>query len=102
MGVSLARNIIDPLGNDQLFDRNSNGLATVAVDQVNRNTQYGYDSKGNVVSIIYEDTNEENYTYNGDAEPLTYTNANGNTTSYTYSSGNLTVVEDALTESWRR
>ena len=89
-------NIIDA-GNDQLFDRNSNGLATVTVDQVNRNTQYGYDSKGDVVSIIYEDTNEENYTYNGDAEPLTFTNANRYTTSYTYSSGNLTVVEDALT-----
>ena len=97
MGLGLPGNIIDPLGNDQLFDRNSNGLATVTVDQVNRNTQYGYDSKGNVVSIIYEDTNEENYTYNSDAEPLTYTNADGYTTSYTYSSGNLTVVEDALT-----
>ena len=97
MGLGLPGNIIDPLGNDQLFDRNSNGLPTVTVDQVNRNVQYGYDSKGDVVSIIYEDTNEENYTYNSDAEPLTYTNADGYTTSYTYSSGNLTVVEDALT-----
>ena len=97
MGLGMPGNIIDPLGNDQLFDRNSNGLPTVTVDQVNRNVQYGYDSKGNVVSIIYEDTNEENYTYNGDAEPLTFTNADGYTTSYTYSSGNLTGVEDALT-----
>ena len=40
MGMGLAGNVIDPLGNVQLFDRNSNGLATVAIDQVNRNTQY--------------------------------------------------------------
>ena len=46
MGLGQAGNIIDPLGNVQLFDRNSNGLATVAVDQVNRNTQYNYDSEG--------------------------------------------------------
>ena len=44
----MAGNVIDPLGNVQLYDRNSNGLATVAVDQVNRNTQFKYDSKGNV------------------------------------------------------
>ncbi len=98
MGLGLPGNIIDPLGNDQLFDRNSNGLPTVTVDQVNRNVQYGYDSKGNVVSIIYEDANEENYTYNSDAEPLTYTNADDYTTSFTYSSGNLTVVEDCADE----
>ena len=67
-----AGNIIDPLGNVQLFDNNSNGLATVAVDQVNRNTQYNYDSKGNVTSIVYEDNNFESYTYNSDSEPLTY------------------------------
>ncbi len=67
MGMGLAGNIIDPLGNVQLFDQNSNGLPTVAVDQVNRNTQYGYDSKGNVTSIIYEDGNDESYTYNSDS-----------------------------------
>ncbi len=48
--------------------------------------------------VSYEDTNEENRTYNSDAEPLTYTNADGDTASYTYSSGNLAVVEDALTD----
>ena len=57
--MGLAGNVIDPLGNVQLYDRNSNGLATVAIDQVNRNTQYSYDSKGNVTSIVYEDTNKE-------------------------------------------
>ena len=70
----------------------------MAVDQVNRNTQFSYDSKGNVTSILYEDTNLETYTYNSDSEPLTFTNADLNTTSFTYSSGNLTVVEDPC---WR-
>ena len=50
MGLGMAGNIIDALGDDQLYDLNSNGLATVAVDQVNRNTQFSYDSKGNITS----------------------------------------------------
>ena len=61
LGMGLAGNIIDPLGNVQLFDRNANGLATVAIDQVNRNTQYTYDSKGNVTSILYEDGTSESF-----------------------------------------
>ena len=40
LGMGLAGNVIDALGDDQLFDRNANGLATVTVDQVNRNTQF--------------------------------------------------------------
>jgi RHS repeat-associated protein len=96
MGLGQAGNIIDPLGNVQLFDNNANGLATIAVDQVNRNTQYNYNSQGNITSVVYDDGNDETYTYNSDSEPLTFTNADGNTTSYTYSSGNLTVVQDAL------
>ena len=97
MGMGLPGNVIDPIGNVQLFDRNSNGLATITVDQVNRNTQYSYDSKGNVTSIQYEDGNSEQFTYNSDSQPLTHTDANGNTTSFTYSGGNLVGVEDALT-----
>ena len=42
------------------------------------------------------DGNSESYTYNSDSQPLTFTDANGNTTSFTYSGGNLTVVEDPL------
>jgi hypothetical protein len=34
--MGLPGNAIDPLGDVQLYDRNSNGLATVMVDQVNR------------------------------------------------------------------
>ena len=77
--MGLPGNVIDPFGNDQLFDRNSNGLATVVVDQVNRNTQYAYDAKGNAVSMIYEDLNEDDFTYNSDSQPLTHADANGNT-----------------------
>ncbi len=98
MGLGQPGNIIDPLGNVQLFDNNSNGLPTITVDQANRNTQYGYDSKGNVGTIIYEDGNKESYTYNSDSEPLTFTNADGNTTTYTWSCRNITVIEDALTD----
>jgi YD repeat-containing protein len=29
----------------------------VAVDQVNRNTQFTYDSKGNITDTIFEDAN---------------------------------------------
>ena len=73
--MGLPGNVIDPLGDVQLFDRNSNGLATVAVDQVNRNTQFTYDSKGNITETLFEDGNSESATYNGDSQPLTITNA---------------------------
>ncbi len=99
MGMGQAGNAIDASGDVQLFDRNSNGLPTIAIDQDNRNTQYGYDSKGNAVSIVFEDGNEESFTFNSDSQPLTYTDAGGNTTSYTYSSGSLTLIEDALLDS---
>jgi YD repeat-containing protein len=47
--------------------------------------------------ITYPDLTNEQYTYNSDNEPLTHTDANGNTTTYTYDShGNNTVIEDAL------
>ena len=49
-GLGMAGNVIDALGDVQLYDRNSNGLATMAIDQVNRNTQFTYDSKGNITS----------------------------------------------------
>ncbi len=99
MGMGQAGNAIDASGDVQLFDRNSNGLPTIAVDQDNRNTQFGYDSKGNAVSIVFEDGNEEIYTFNSDSQPLTYTDAGGNTTSYTYTGGNLTLIEDPLLDS---
>ncbi len=88
---------VDALGDVATFDLNSNGLATVAIDPLNRITQYAYDSKGNTVTIINADGTEEQYTYNSNSEPLTDTDANGHVNSYSYDShGNLTGVEDAL------
>jgi RHS repeat-associated protein len=96
-GFGHSGNVIDPLGNVQLYDRDSNGLATVAVDQVNRNTQYQYDAKGNATLIRFADTTTQQFTYNSFSEPLTATNEKGKTTHFTYDgSGNLTVVQDAL------
>ena len=39
---------IDAIGDVATYDLNSNGLATVAIDQVNRVTSFTYDSKGNM------------------------------------------------------
>ena len=77
LGLGMAGNQIDALGDVQMYDRTSNGLATVAVDQVNRITPYRYDSKGNITSEVYADGNPKSYTYNSDSEPLTFTNADG-------------------------
>jgi YD repeat-containing protein len=97
-GFGMTGNAIDPLGNVQLYDRNSNALPTITVDEVNRNVQYQYDSKGNATKITFEDANHQDFTYNSDSEPLTAENENSKTTNFTYDgSGNLTVVEDALT-----
>jgi len=96
MGVTGVQ--VDALGNVATYDLTSNGLATVAIDQVNRISLFTFDSKGNMTKEVYPDLNSIDYTYNSDAEPLTYTNAENNVTSYTYDShGNLTVVEDPLT-----
>jgi YD repeat-containing protein len=88
---------IDAIGDVATYDLNSNGLATVAIDQVNRVTSFTYDSKGNMTEEVYPDGSSEIYTYNSDAEPLTYENEDSDTYQYTYDShGNLTVIEDPL------
>jgi len=96
LGLGTTGNQVDALGNVAMYDRTSNGLATVAVDQVNRITQYTYSNVGNITEEIYPDGNNQQFTYNADSQPLTVTDANGNTTSFTYSGGNLTVVADPL------
>ncbi|MFI5459013.1 MAG: hypothetical protein ACHRXM_26590 [Isosphaerales bacterium] len=89
---------VDALGNVGTDDLSSNGLATVAIDQVNRIDLFTYDSKGNMTLEFYPDGNSIQYTYNSDAEPLSYINADGNSDNYTYDgNGNLTVVKDPLT-----
>ena len=52
-----------------------------------------------MTEVVYPDATTEQYTYNSDSEPLTYTNANGETTSYTYDGhGNNTVIQDPLND----
>ena len=45
------------------YDLNSNGLPTVVIDQVNRITQFTYDSQGDMTEEIYPDGNNIQYTY---------------------------------------
>jgi RHS repeat-associated protein len=96
-GLGETNTTVDPLGNVATIDRNSNGLATVVIDRINRYTEYGYDTKGNVASITYMDTNKEFYTYNSFSEATTFKDALSNVYTYTYDSGgNLTVIQDPL------
>ena len=89
----------DPLGNVAMCDRNANGLAPWPIDRINRDHAVRLRQPGEHHHSCHTPTctNRAVLTYNSFAEPLTYTDANGHTTSYTYDShGNLTVVQDAL------
>jgi RHS repeat-associated protein len=97
LGLGQTGVAIDALGDVDTYDLNSNGLATVAIDGLNRITQFAYDSKGNTVTIVNADGTAEQFTYNSYAEPLTYSDENGHVTSYGYDThGNLTSIENAL------
>jgi RHS repeat-associated protein len=96
-GLGLVNQGTDPDGNVISLDLNSNGLAAVAVDRLNRIDQYTYDSKGNITTHAYPDLNTDKYSYNSFSEPLTHTDANNHTTSYGYdANGNLTSIQDPL------
>ena len=96
-GLGLANQLTDPDGNVATLDLNANGLPIVAVDRLNRISQFTYDSLGNVTKQVYPDVNTDQYTYNSFSEPLTHTDANSHTTSYAYDgNGNLTSVQDPL------
>ena len=96
-GQGLTNEATDPDGNVTTHDRDSNGLATITIDRLNRISQYLYDANGNVTKLTYPDGNIEQWAYNGFAEPTSYTNTLSKTTNYTYDgNGNLTVVQDPL------
>jgi RHS repeat-associated protein len=96
-GLGLTNQATDPDGNVTSLDLNSNGLAAVAVDRLNRIDQYTYDSNGNVTNHTYPDLNSDQYTYNSFPEPLTHTDPNSHITSYVYDgNGNLTSTQDPL------
>jgi RHS repeat-associated protein len=97
-GMGLTNQDTNAMGGVTTVDRDVNGLATISVDQLNRITQYAYDSNGNVTEEIYPDLTTTTYgTYNSFAEPSSMTDQLGRITTYTYDShGNLTVVEDPM------
>ena len=97
-GMGLTNQETDALGNVSTMDRDSNGLATITVDPLNRITQDAFDSKGNVTKITYPDGSTTTYgTYNSFAEPSSVTDQLGRITTFTYDAhGNKTVVEDSL------
>jgi RHS repeat-associated protein len=98
-GLGLTDVAVDPLGNVAIRDGNANGLATIAVDRLNRIDQYAYDTKGNITKHTYPDLNTDQYTYNSYAEIMSHTDANNNTYTYTYDGGNkgeLVGIKDPL------
>jgi len=96
-GLGMPGVAVDALGDVATDDLNSSGLPIVAIDQVNRISQYTYDSKGNITTYTYPDLSTNYYTYNTDSEPLTFTNENNYVTSYTYDGhGNNAVIQDPL------
>lgn len=98
-GMGLENQSTDPDGDVATNDRDSNGLATIAIDRINRFLTYTYDNKGNITGVTDADMNLATYTYNSLAEVTTAKDENGHTTSYTYDgNGNLTVIQDALND----
>ncbi len=96
-GLGTAGVTVDALGDIATNDVNANGLVVNNIDPLNRISQFGYDTHGNMTSHVFPDYTTETYTYNSYAEPLTYTNANNATSDFTYdSNGNLTVIKDPL------
>ena len=86
-GLGQTSQMTDALGNVTTYDLNSNGLATVTIDPLNRITQDAYDSKGNVTEIMNPDGTTVTYgTYNSFAEPSSMTDELGKITTYTYDS----------------
>jgi YD repeat-containing protein len=97
MGLGQLGQGLDAYGNVTSLDLNSNGEPNVAIDGLNRISQFNYDSSGNPVTITYPDLTADHYTYNSNSEPLTHTDGNNHTTSYTYDShGNMTGIKDPL------
>ena len=96
-GLGMTGVQVDALGNVATYDLNANGLATVAIDQDNRISQFTYDSEGNITEEIYPDGSTDKHSFNSYSEALTHVDANNNTTSYTYNGdGDNTVIQDPL------
>ena len=97
LGLGTAGQVTDALGNTWTADYNANGLSTIVIDQLNRISQYAFNSQGDITQETNPDWTTMTYSFNSDSEVLTSTDENKHTTSYTYNgSGELTVTQDAL------
>jgi len=94
-------------GTTQLYQYtyNSVGYPTQSVDSLGRTTNYTYAANGidllTVAQVTGASTSDllATYTWNSQHEPLTYTDASGETTYYTYNpQGQLTSVTNAKSE----
>jgi len=92
----------DPLTNQAVTHRDTNGLPWLAADQLARRTRTFFDSNANPVKTVLPDDNyvqaQFDTTFN---EVTSYTDENGGTTNYGLDAhGNVTTVTDALTKTW--
>ncbi len=84
-GMGLTDQSVNALSNVSTYDRDSDGLVTIAIDPMNQISQYAYDTHGNVTQITYPDLSTVSYgTYNSFAEPSSMTDQLSRTTTYTY------------------
>ena len=92
-GQGLTNQLSDAAGHVTTLDRDSNGLATVTIDRLNRASLATYDSQGNPTQWTYPDQNYEQYSYGSYSRVNSVRNARGYTTYISYDSyGNPTVV----------
>ena len=58
----------DPDGFVVSADRDTNGLATVTIDRLNRIERISFDTSGRPTSVKHQDTTLAQYSYNGFSE----------------------------------
>jgi RHS repeat-associated protein len=96
-GFGSAVQTVSPLGENSLAYRDANDLPWLTADPLARRTRTFYDGLANPTKTVRADDTYTQATYNGFSEPLTVTDANGNTTTYVYdsSTGDNTSITDA-------
>jgi RHS repeat-associated protein len=88
----------DPLRKITTFTYESNFNKPRSItDARGNNIKYNYDTAGNLLSIIYEDSNSESYNYYPDGSIHTWTNRRGQTITYDYYDNGLVAHKDYST-----
>ena len=77
--------LFDPLLDESVMHRNSQGLAWLAEDPLDRATRAFFDNNGNPTEYALPDRHTELYTYNGLSEVASFTDANGHTVTMGFS-----------------